>query len=204
MVIPYVFKKCTKCGRWLVASNENFYKHKTGKYGLEPKCKECRKKYLEEKKEARAEYYKEYRKKNKEATAKQKKKYRQTPKGQISRANERARRRVREQEQGNGITVEQWLECMGFFEFKCAYSGIPLSEETRNLDHIIPLAKGGEHEIWNLVPMYKYYNFSKRDKDLLTWYPKQDFFDKERLAKIYEWKEYAFKKWGRENLTEAE
>ena len=35
-------KKCTKCGRWLVASTVNFHKHKHGKYGLRSECKECR------------------------------------------------------------------------------------------------------------------------------------------------------------------
>ena len=28
MNIPYVFKKCTKCGRWLVISTVNFNKDK--------------------------------------------------------------------------------------------------------------------------------------------------------------------------------
>ena len=34
MNIPYVFKKCGKCGEWLVASKVNFHKNKDGKYGL--------------------------------------------------------------------------------------------------------------------------------------------------------------------------
>ena len=42
MNIPFVFKKCTKCGEWLVANKINFYKSKNGKYGLESQCKECR------------------------------------------------------------------------------------------------------------------------------------------------------------------
>ena len=33
MNIPYVFKKCTKCGEWLVASTVNFHKKKAYKYG---------------------------------------------------------------------------------------------------------------------------------------------------------------------------
>ena len=44
MNIPYVMRKCTKCGRWLVASKDNFYKQKGGKYELGSKCKECEKK----------------------------------------------------------------------------------------------------------------------------------------------------------------
>ena len=34
-------KKCTKCGRWLVANTDNFHKDKGGKYGLYCQCKEC-------------------------------------------------------------------------------------------------------------------------------------------------------------------
>ena len=36
-------KKCTKCGRWLVASTVNFHRSKDQKYGLQATCKECRK-----------------------------------------------------------------------------------------------------------------------------------------------------------------
>ena len=41
MNIPYAFKKCTKCGEWLVANNYNFYKQKNGKWGLSARCKKC-------------------------------------------------------------------------------------------------------------------------------------------------------------------
>ena len=41
MNIPYVMKRCSKCGRWLVASTVNFHGRKTGKYGLNSECKEC-------------------------------------------------------------------------------------------------------------------------------------------------------------------
>ena len=64
MKIPYVFKKCTKCGRWLVANKVNFHKYKTGKYGLTARCKECRNKYhkqwYEANKEELAKYYKQF------------------------------------------------------------------------------------------------------------------------------------------------
>ena len=49
MNIPYVFKRCPKCREWLVANNINFYKMKSGKWGLESQCKECRKSKQKEK-----------------------------------------------------------------------------------------------------------------------------------------------------------
>ena len=46
--------------------------------------------------------------------------------------------------------------------------------------------------------MYISYNISKLDRNMLQWYKKQDFFSEERLQKIYEWQEYAFNKWHKE------
>ena len=39
MNIPYVMRKCTKCGKWFVASHYNFYKSKKSKWGLSSRCK---------------------------------------------------------------------------------------------------------------------------------------------------------------------
>ena len=319
MNIPYVFKRCSKCGEWLVASKVNFYKNKGKKYGLESKCKKCEakqkkqyyeinkdkiaeqgkqwykknkdkiaersKQYREDNKDKKAEYDKQWYKKNKDKKAEydkqwykknkdkiaeiskqyyddnkdkilerckqyreknkdkiaerskqyydnnkeyhakwmkqyyeinrdkiaeQGKQYREankdkiaeyqkqyyaTPQGQVVYFNRGCKRRLRKQNQGNGINKDQWLEMMKYFNFTCAYSGEKLTKYTRSIDHIIPLSKDGEHEIWNVVPMYRSYNLSKHDKDMLQWYKEQTFFSEERLNKIYEWQEYAYKKW---------
>lgn len=89
---------------------------------------------------------------------------------------------------------------MTFFNFKCAYSGTQLNKDNRSIDHIVPLNLGGAHEIWNVVPMYISYNISKLDRNMLQWYKKQDFFSEERLQKIYEWQEYAYNKWHKEEI----
>ena len=246
MNIPYVMKKCGKCGRWLVASTVNFHRSKKGRYRLASQCKECRnkdhKQYRENNKEKMAEYYKQYREVNREKIAEQhkrycennkekiaeyhkqwyqdnkekefervkqwqeanrdkvaekSKRYRQTPQGQVAAFNCQQRRRAKEEQQGDGITKDQWLDMMYFFDWKCAYSGkyIGGNSFNRTLDHIVPLNSGGDHEIWNLVPMTKSLNSSKQDKEMLSWYKQQDCFDEDRLAKIYEWQEYARKKW---------
>ena len=253
MKIPYVFRKCSKCGRWLVASSVNFSKMKTGKYGLRNECKECvrvsAKKYYEENKEGIVEQTKKYQEENKEKIAKQKKKYYKenkekfaeyskkyqqehreeiaeqqkkyqrehreeraeymkkyyrTPQGQVVEINKRSRRRQRKDQQGNGITGQQWLEMMKFFGFKCAYSGKSISiKKNRSIDHIVPLVKGGAHEIWNCVPMDRSLNSSKHDKDLEEWYPQQDFYNKDRVDKINEWREYAYNKWGNDEIQQT-
>ena len=79
MNIPYVFRKCTKCGEWLVANNSYFSKNKCGKYGLQSKCKRCdnkrRKKYYKENKEKILESCKEYRKNHSEQSKIYRKQY---------------------------------------------------------------------------------------------------------------------------------
>ena len=87
---------------------------------------------------------------------------------------------------------------MDFFEWKCAYSGIQLTKENRSIDHVVALDNGGEHEIWNCVPMFDKYNSSKKVKEILEWYMQQPFFSIDRLTKIYEWRIYAYEKWGNE------
>ena len=108
--------------------------------------------------------------------------------------NQHVKRRMKEDNQGRGITKEQWLEMMKFFDWCCAYSGEYLGDQ-RTIDHIISLNEGGEHEPWNCVPMLRKYNCSKHSYDFIDWYMKQNFFDIDKLLKIYDWIEYAYNKW---------
>ena len=131
-------------------------------------------------KEQRLKYMKEYNIKNPEVAF-----------------NSKNKRRIREEEQGSGITKEQWKEMMDFFNWQCAYSGESLNgnNKERTIDHIIPLAKNGQHEVWNLVPMKLKYNSSKHTNDMEEWYKNQPFYSDERLDKIYTWQKYAYYKW---------
>ena len=90
---------------------------------------------------------------------------------------------------------------MEFFDWKCAYSGEYIGgdnkDKKRTIDHIVALDNSGEHEIWNCVPMLKSYNSSKHINNMLEWYLEQPFFSIERLTKIYEWRIYAYEKWGK-------
>lgn len=220
-------KVCFKCGRELPV--EQFSKNKTRKDGLDTKCKECAKQYMqqyyeenkekiiqhntqyqqehkeklkqyyEKNKEHLLQYQQQYYEENKDDRLQYQRQYIQTPQGQIVLFNNNNKRRKREQEQGAGINKEQWLEMMQFFDFKCAYSGKSLgAKNNRSIDHIIPIVKGGEHEVWNCVPMDRSLNTSKHDKDIMEWYTAQDFYSKERLDKILAWQEYAYNKWSEE------
>ena len=201
MKIPYIMKKCGKCGRWLVANTVNFHRNKCGKYGLGSQCKECRKQYRkqwrENNKDKRAEYHKQYRETNKTKIAEHKKQYNQSPQGQVLAFNRRQRRRTKEEQQGTGITKDQWLEMMKFFDWKCAYREEELTKDTRSIDHIVPLNSDGDNMIWNMVPMLRNLNISKHDKDMLEWYREQDCYSEARLAKIHKWQEYAKAKYSK-------
>lgn len=182
-------KVCNKCGRELPV--EQFSKNKRSKDGLQNKCKECETQYKQQ-------HYQEH----KEEILQYHIQYYQTPQGQLALFNGYAKRRKREELQGAGINKEQWLEMMQFFEWKCAYSGVLVNtKNNRSIDHITPLAGGGEHEIWNCVPMDKSLNTSKQDKDMMEWYTAQEFYSKEKLDKILAWQQYAYNKWG--NTEEA-
>ena len=162
------------------------------------KVLEYHKQYRENNKDKIVEQQKQWREANKEKRHEYHKQYRQTPQGQVVAFNCQQRRRAKEERQGSGITKDQWLEMMKFFDFRCAYSGETLTDKTRSIDHIVPLNSNGDNMIWNCVPMTRSLNSSKNDKDMLEWYREQSFYSEARLAKIYEWQEYAYNKWGKD------
>ena len=197
MKCPYCIRICSKCGRLLVAYSGNFYKKKGGKYGLRNDCKKCKRKldkqYYEDNKEQIKEYNKQYKEDNKDKISEHMKQYYEDNSHIFF--NNHNKRRQREENQGQGVTKEQWLEMMNFFEWKCAYSGIALNKNNRSIDHIIALNNGGLNEVWNCVPMLRSLNASKHANDILEWYIQQDFYSEEKLNKIYEWQKYAFEKY---------
>ena len=235
MNIPYVFKKCTKCREWLVANNYNFGKDKRIKWGLKSQCKrcvkECQKEWYENNKEHckklqkewrenNKEHCKQWRENNKEYEKERKKQWRENNKEHDKKVkkewnknnpekafNRRNKRRSKLENQGRGITNEQYIEYNKWFDWKCAYSGEKMKNNKstygRTLDHIVALDNGGLNEPWNIVPMRKGYNSSKQDRiDSMTWYLEQEYFDIERLNKIIEWQIYAYEKWGGEEFGE--
>ena len=183
-------------------------------YQLKTICKQCKKEYDNQhskeyyQKEGIAEqrraYNKEYHSKNKEKdnarTRKNHEKYRQNPEFKeymknygkqyrqtingimVSRRHSAKRRAAG----GKGtISREIELEILNeWFDYKCAYSNLDITEEIMHWDHIIPLAKNGVNEIWNIVPAFKDYNKSKSAKNPYDWYKDQEYFSEDRLNDI--------------------
>ena len=193
-------KKCDKEYSREYRKSENGKKNQAkadNKYNNSEKGKKKRIEYRksEEGKKIRAKAQSKYSKTDKGKLTQEK--YHDSEKYKSIMFNQNSKRRFKEDTQGDGITQEQWFECFEFFNWECAYSGIQLTKENRNLDHVIALNNGGEHEIWNCVPMYDKYNISKHANDMLEWYLEQEYFDIDRLTKIYEWRIYAYWKWGK-------
>lgn len=71
-------------------------------------------------------------------------------------------RRRRPKERISPEEREMRLEELGR---NCIYCGAPGAQ----LDHVVPLAKGGAHAVWNLVPACLQCNYGKRASNPRTW-----------------------------------
>jgi len=191
-------KICIECGTEKPATNEYFGAHKTCKDGLRNQCKECKNKYskkynpkyYENNKEKTKEQAKEYRNNNKEKVKESKNKYRLTHleeermSKRIYLINNRdkvnlchQKRKAKKRKLPRNLTVEQWEKIKSDFNNSCAYCGskLPLAQE-----HFIPLSKGGEYTVNNIIPSCQSCNSSKRDKSFFEWYKNYEFYSKER------------------------
>lgn len=71
----------------------------------------------------------------------------------------------------------KWVE----FGHTCAYCG---ADGDLHIEHVIPISKGGEHHLGNIVPACQRCNYSKRSAPVEEWYRAQPFFTDERWQAI--------------------
>lgn len=158
------------------------------------------KEYAIKNKGTKSKYAKEYVKKNKEKIEEYRKKYYKENKERITIINNRwklnnldrvriirKRRKNKKKTSISTLTVEQWQQIKQKFKNKCAYCGKELPLEQ---DHFIPLSKGGEYTINNIVPACRHCNASKNNSNFLEWYPKQEFYSKKRENKVLKYLDY--------------
>lgn len=95
--------------------------------------------------------------------------------------------RAKKNKLANTLTIEQWEHIKLHFNNRCAYCGkeLPLAQE-----HFIPLSKGGEYTVNNIIPVCKICNSSKNNKDFFEWYPNKQYYSKEREEFILKHLEY--------------
>jgi len=71
----------------------------------------------------------------------------------------------------------RWVQ----FGHECAYCG---AGGDLQVEHVIPISKGGEHHLGNIVPACQRCNFGKGKADAEQWYRAQPWFDEARWAKV--------------------
>jgi len=81
------------------------------------------------------------------------------------RADQQRRRALKANSGGAGWKPKDEMGLMADYGNKCVYCGAPAN----TIDHVVPLALGGKHEIENAVPACGTCNSSKRAKPLLAW-----------------------------------
>lgn len=68
---------------------------------------------------------------------------------------------------GGRFTVAQWLDKLELFNNCCAYCGEP--SDKLEVEHMIPIIKGGKHEDSNIVPACRKCNAQKGELTIDEW-----------------------------------
>jgi 5-methylcytosine-specific restriction endonuclease McrA len=94
-------------------------------------------------------------------------KARDPEKAALQKALDTQRRRARLGGIRSSISLDEWRERIALFSGNCAYC----DAEALHMDHVIPLSRGGEDVILNVVPACAPCNLSKGNKLPLEWRP---------------------------------
>lgn len=168
-------KVCRKCNKELSVSL--FSKNKNYSDGLDGQCKDCVK-----------DRTREWRQKNHEKDIKRKIKWRnenldydKQRKAKWSAENLDKRRMSYHKRQaalmGNSYYISE-KEVKKILKSLCFYCG---SNQNIQIDHVIPVSKGGKHSIGNIVPACRSCNASKCDKYIFQWKKNKKFDNKEKI-----------------------
>ena len=154
-------KECAECGK-------PFYGRRPHSVSCSPECKRehgkrhdreyARRKRIKFKEECPLFHWAEYQKLKiwKKANPE---------KVRLGRRISKNRRLARQLENGiHDFVEEEWFQLLKIYNYRCFYCGQRGGDMTR--DHIVPLAKGGEHTMENIVPCCASCNSHKRQLDL--------------------------------------
>lgn len=145
-------------------------------------------KYIESNKEKILAYKKLYRIKNRDKIREYDQTKRSTPEGRMQRIKNQQARLARKRVLQNDFDLNHWGSCKSFFNHQCAYCGT--SDVKLQQEHFIPLSKGGEYTVNNIVPSCRRCNNSKHAKDFFKWYRNQPHYSKVREEKILKYLNY--------------
>lgn len=89
------------------------------------------------------------------------------------------------------ISQKDWIKCLEFFGYKCAYCGMTEKEHKEKYnqqlhkDHAI---NNGSNTIENCLPSCRSCNSTKHNADWMDWYTQNNsIFSQDRYIKIQEW-----------------
>ena len=140
----------------------DYFKQRYPKYKKE--LLQYQKIYHKNNPENRNQYYL----KNREKTSEQMRIWRRTEEGKAAIQRGHVKRNTREREIINTLTLEEWLDILKQYDYKCAYCGCDFNENTLpEKDHIIPISKNGHNIKENIVPACRSCNAKKSNKILL-------------------------------------
>jgi hypothetical protein len=130
------------------------------------------KKYILENREKVSEKRKRYRETNKERIYKKARKYRQTDQGKATEASKRAIRRALKKKQSNPNTDKCKVK-----EIYKVWDDVKRKGYNVHVDHIIPIARGGDDHEDNLMIVDAAFNMKKRHKlnSEIDFYPEEEF-----------------------------
>lgn len=157
-------KICLKCNK--IKPLNEFYKDKSRKLGVQPACKICS-----------DVYRKKWRDNNRKQISISTKKYRQNnpEKRKETQANWNAKNLIkfshyqhnrRAKIKNNGVCKILNKELKRLYNSPCFYCNSKLNIE---IDHIIPISRGGKHSIGNLTSACRTCNSSKNNKFITEW-----------------------------------
>jgi hypothetical protein len=64
------------------------------------------------------------------------------------------------------LTIEEWLRIVDAYEGRCLYCQAP---DRLTMDHLVPISRGGDHSIENVVPACRSCNSRKHDRNMNVW-----------------------------------
>lgn len=109
--------------------------------------------------------------------------YKQSEQGRQANKRSKHKRRSLEREALATLTLNQWIECCNHFNNKCAYCG-KSDKNGLTQEHFVPVMKGGEYTVTNIIPSCGSCNSSKSDRDFFEWYPQNKSYSAAREKKI--------------------
>lgn len=169
----------------LNSNNKLYYKLNTSK--IKQQRKVVRDSLPSEKKKEISTKLKSYYKAHSERLKKQSRDYKKTTKGQEIEAKKRYRMRSLLNDIEISFSMEQWKTCKTHFDNRCAYCG---HKKHLEKEHFIPLSRGGEYTVNNIVPACRQCNGAKYNKLFFDWYSDYEKYSKSREMKILDYLGY--------------